>query len=238
MTPRAAYLAAFGTESAHPYPTVDAFEKRMGYVAPTEDLLAAAQDLACPLKVNPPNWQHGRVLYALLRAYLAQERQHGQVVDIGTAKGYSAVVMAWALRDASRTTLPLFSIDIVDPFERVQRNSIAELDGLKTVPELVAPHLHGAPSPNFRGGGSVAWLKNAVSGQRRIGFAFVDGKHNPQVVHDEIDLIARCQANGDWCVFDDMQIEGLRQQVRRQKHYAIEWLEVLPKRSYALGMRL
>lgn len=237
MSPRAAYLAAFEKERQVEYPQVTALEVRLGFAAPIEPLLAAARDLACPLKVNCPNWQHGRVLYALLRGYLSEERQHGQVVDIGTAKGYSAVVMAWALRDGERRSLPLFSVDIVDPFERVARNSIAELEGLKTVPEFVEPHLHGAPAPNFRGGGSIAWLKNAVSGHRRIGFAFVDGKHDPRVVHDEIDLIARCQAPGDHCVFDDMQIEGLRQQVRRQKHYAIEFLEVLPKRSYALGIR-
>lgn len=238
MTPREAYLAAFGKESQVDYPGVTELETRLGYRAPREALLEAARDLACPLKVNPPNWQHGRVLYAHLRAYLAEERQHGQVVDIGTAKGYSAVVMAWALRDGGREVLPLYSIDIVDPFDRVARNSLAELEGLKTVPELATPHLHGAPMPSFRGGGSIAWLKNAVAGHRRIGFAFVDGKHHPQVVRDEIELLARCQVPGDRCIFDDMQIEGLRQQVRRQKHYSCEFLEVLPKRSYAIGVRL
>lgn len=238
MTPLAAYRAAFVRECAIDYPQVTAVEDQLGYRAPPAHLLEAARELACPLKVNPPNWQHGRVLYAHLRAYLAEDRQLGQVVDIGTAKGYSALVMSWALRDGERTALPLWSIDIVDPFDRVSRNTSAELEGLKTVPELVTPHLHGAPMPGFRGGGSIAWLKNAVTGCRRIGFAFVDGKHHPQIVRDEIELLARCQAPGDRCIFDDMQIEGLRQQVRRQKHYAVEFLEVLPKRSYAIGVRL
>ena len=55
---------------------------------------AAARVLACPLKANPPNWQHGRVLYAGYRAYLAGLQRRVLLLDIGTAKGFSAAAMS------------------------------------------------------------------------------------------------------------------------------------------------
>jgi hypothetical protein len=65
-----AYQDAFELERQQAYPVVDAFEARMGYALAKDRYEAAARVLACPVKRNPPNWHHGRIIYAAARKYL------------------------------------------------------------------------------------------------------------------------------------------------------------------------
>ena len=52
-----------------------------------------------PVEGNPPNWQHGRVIYALARELLVHDPSVGLFVDIGIAR-VLAVVMGWAIAEA------------------------------------------------------------------------------------------------------------------------------------------
>lgn len=123
--PPAEYQAAFERERVNAYPAIDELEARSGYALERSRLEIAAKHLACPVKRNPPNWQHGRVIYALLRRYLAARTGFVSLLDIGTAKGFSALCMAFALADAGMDGA-ITSLDVVDPDARVPRNSIAE----------------------------------------------------------------------------------------------------------------
>ena len=126
----ASYELAFNSERMNEYPPVDEFEERMGYALERSRLENAARVLACPLKKNPPNWVHGRVLYSLARNYL-QGQIDVSILDIGSAKGFSALCLLWALRD-SDILGSVTSVDVIDPEARVRRNTVAELDGYKS----------------------------------------------------------------------------------------------------------
>lgn len=235
MTPTAEdYAQAFEGERQKGYPTIDAFETMCGYAVDRTRLEAAARVLACPVKAHAPNWQHGRVLYAMTRQYLdGSAVSFMNVLDIGTAKGFSALCLQWALLD-SGVSGRVVSVDVVDPFARVQRNSAAELDGLLTVPEFVALWREGAVM-TFRHTGACDWP--SLLHHDRIAVAFIDGKHTQEAVTKDAALVAKHQESGDVMVFDDLHLPGIAAAVADVRGYDVEHISILPNRAYAIATR-
>lgn len=238
---RADYVRIFGGERGKEYPALDALESLLGRKIRRDILEDMAFSLACPLKANPPNWQHGRVLYALAHMRAGRGSSGDELfLDIGTAKGFSALCMALAVADAGGRQ-SVHSFDVIDPDARVERNSVAELEGLKTLHELTKawqPHdvpifFHKTPGMFF----------NQHIPRARIAGAFVDGKHKKTDVLAEALLIAARQDSGDWILFDDAQIAGVGEAVEAFKKtvgivYLFQTIEVIPgKRSYVLAVR-
>jgi predicted O-methyltransferase YrrM len=232
------YRAAFEDEAKRSYPAVDDIERRMGWALARDRLEWMAAVLACPVKRNPPNWQHGRVLYALARKYLETHRSV-TMLDVGTAKGFSACVLGWAIIDAGRTGL-VQSVDMIEPESREIRNTVAEVDGLKTLHEIVRPFMPQGVAFTWHGGGSLKLLYSMIDADERIGFAFVDGKHSRGTVMMEADCLAKLQSAGDMVLFDDMQIPEVNAGVRGidPRRYRVEEFRVSPERGYALATRL
>jgi hypothetical protein len=237
------YQRIFDLERQQLYPMVDAFEARMGYAIDRERLEGAARVLSCPFKAVAPNWQHGRVLYAAVRNYLdalawqqdvdGESRGVVRCLDIGTAKGFSALCVRFATEDAEFDAQSI-SVDVLPPDERVRRNTPAEVDGLKTLAEILAPWPE-AERIQFLNTTGVDFLKgNAL----RIHVAFVDGKHSGAVVREEGLMLATVQQSGDLTMFDDVHIPDVGKSVDSlATFYDLERLQVLPKRAYAIGRR-
>lgn len=239
-----AYDAAHEEERVRSYPMITEYEQRVGFAIDRHFLESCARELACPLKVNPPNWQHGRVIYSTLRRILASDKRRapsGLLLDIGTAKGFSACVMGRACFDAGRRDRQVMSIDVIDPYARVLRNSVAELEAGRalTVPELTACWRPiGGPELTWLGIKSSDYLHQLVIDGPRIQFAFVDGKHTYESVKCDVSLIRELQAPGDCIVFDDLQMEGVAQAVNELgAWYAIEYLAAKPERQYAVAWK-
>lgn len=226
------YEATFALEMTKDYPAVDAFEKRMGYAVDPVRLTTAARVLACPMKANAPNWQHGRVVYAAFRHYFEWGTGPFYCIDIGTAKGFSALCARWAL-DSSGDEGVIHSLDVIDPDSRVRRNTIAEVDGFKTLYEILAPWPE-AERISFHKATGQQWL---VAHTQRVHVAFIDGRHKYESVSWEAALLAERQQSGDLAIFDDAQIAGVAKALKEQKTYELEYLEILPNRRYAIGRR-
>jgi predicted O-methyltransferase YrrM len=236
---REQYLRAFELERTNRYPMAEAFENTMGYPIERARLEELALTLACPVKANPPNWQHGRMLYALTRAYLEKKKSHVLLLDIGTAKGFSALIMAWALHDA-RAPGRVVSVDISYPEERIIRNSVAECDrGPMTLKEFTAGLRPPGVDIEFCGGGSLRLLDQLLDKRERVGLAFVDGKHTKQAVKTEGEQLGRVQVAGDVVLFDDVQIEGVAEGVNMlpRQDYGVSFIELTEQRKYALARR-
>lgn len=233
----AEYQAAFDAERVKEYPVVDAFEQRMGFALDRARLEDAARVLACPLKKSPPNWQHGRVLYAAARKRIAGMSPGGlSILDIGTAKGFSALCLQWAVNDMAGAQCGgvVTSVDVLDPLARVRRNTVAEVDGEVTLAETLAPWPE-AQAITFRQSTGIEWLK---AHKQQFEVAFVDGKHTGVVVAEEGRLLADRQEEGDLCVFDDLHLPEIEKAVISLSDlYALETLRILPNRAYAIGVR-
>jgi prepilin-type processing-associated H-X9-DG protein len=228
------YARIFAEEQARSYPMVDALEARLGYAMPRERLEDLARVLSCPYKAAAPCWQHGRVLYAVTRDYLTGSGEDAVIVlDIGTAKGFSAMSLMTALMDSNAAGW-VTSVDVMPPDARVRRNTVAEVDGLKTLAEILAPWPE-ASGIHFLESTGIDWLTRHPE---RINLAFVDGKHTGAVVRQEGLLLADRQQSGDVVVFDDVHIPDVHMAVESlSKVYDTERLQVLPKRAYAIARR-
>lgn len=232
------YARIFAEERRREYPVIDALEDRLGFAIDRAQLEEMARVLACPLKANPPNWQHGRVIYAAACRALRSAIYGGQgaspvlLLDIGTAKGFSALMLRWALRDVG---LPgrVVSIDVIDPLAPVRRNTVAEVDGLKTLAETLAPW-HEAQAIEFVQSDGRKWL---TKHPERVHVAVVDGKHTYEAVSWEASLLSARQQTGDVVIFDDLQIPPVANAVMELRDYAIEFLAAKPERVYAVGRK-
>lgn len=236
---RAHYEAAFQRARAIEYPELDRFEQLAGYKVDRDRLEAAARVLQCPIKANAPNWQHGRVLYTLARQYIHWSKAPTTFLDIGTAKGFSACVLSWAIADAEVCDHRVVSVDIVEPEAFVARNSIAECDKLMTVPQFVAPFVAPMVDVKFYGNGSAQWL-NTAPADVHVGFAFVDGKHTFQAVTLEAICIEKRQREGDVMVFDDAQIPDVHKatmQLRRYRRDSLFLSSARVKRGYCVAVK-
>lgn len=230
------YIRIFDEECARRYPVIDAFEQAVGHAIDRERLEDLARTLACPFKVNAPNWQHGRVIYALVRK-LCDAGVPGNFLDIGTAKGFSALVAAMAIDDAGAEGRRVYSVDIIHPEARVRRNSVLELDGYKTIAEFTSRYIPPSVDVRFYGGGSAPLLRTLLAAGESIAFAFVDGKHLTEDVRREAHSISQLQSRAAIVLFDDCQIPQVLAAVRMASGYAIRYLDISATRRYAIATR-
>lgn len=229
------YEKAFRAEQAQAYPEVDDYCK--DFPLEKEKLEGAARVLACPVKKNSPNWQHGRVIYATVRDYASRTRRSArpaQFLDIGTAKGFSALCALWAAKD-SQFPVKITSVDVIDPEGIEKRNTVAEVKGPVTLHQILKPWPE-AREIEFKKMTSLAWFEKNPN--VRVCFAFVDGKHAYDVVKKESEELALRQQPGDVIVFDDVQIEGVCQAVRELGRYRVREIRVKDLRSYAIAERV
>jgi len=233
---QAAYDAAFNRARAVEYPELDRLEQLAGYAVDRARLESAARILQCPIKANAPNWQHGRVLYTLARQYIAWQKVPTIFLDIGTAKGFSACVLSWAIADAGAAHR-VISIDVVEPDTFVKRNSVVECERLMTVQQFVAPFIAAQVSVEFLGRGSADWLIKAPR-DTHIGLAFIDGKHTFQSVTLEALSIAKFQCRGDVMVFDDTQIPDVGRATMQLRNYRRDGIYLSgAHRSYCVAVK-
>jgi len=225
------YRRAFDGERVQDYPVIDAFEADCGAAIDRQKLEDAARVLACPVKTNPPNWQHGRVIYAAARRYLTRVLGPVSCLDVGTAKGFSALCLQWAIDDEG-VNGEILSVDVLEPSARVKRNTVAECDGFKTLAETLAPWPE-ASRITFK---AMTGVK-ALTAPGRLHIAFIDGKHSYAAVKEETALLAKRQAPGDLAIFDDTQIEGVAQAVAEAPWWDVTYLQPLSSRRYAIGIR-
>jgi predicted O-methyltransferase YrrM len=226
------YNAVFQKECTQIYGSIIAFERALGYALDRKRLEHAARVLACPLKVNPPNWQHGRVIYSTVRNILARSQGEVLLLDIGTAKGFSAMCLLWALLDSRpNVTGRVVSLDVIDPLARVRRNTIAEVDGYKTLAEILKPWPESEQIEFIQSTG-VHWLSENFD---HITFAFIDGKHKYEQVRLEAQLISQRQLHEDYIMFDDVHIDGVYKAATELKGYEkATHIKLLPGREYYL----
>ena len=230
------YDDAFDKENAREYKVVDELETLIGYALPKEFYLPRARILACPVKQNPPNWQHGRVIYSVVRNYLKDLDgvDYVTALDIGTAKGYSALCLNKALSD-SGVPGQVYSVDVIDPEVRCLRNTVSELDGLKTLEETLRQFPDHTEVMFIQSTG-LQWLADH---RDRVHVAFVDGKHTGPVVEAEGELLAANQKSGDVAIFDDVHLRGIHSAIYSLRpHYEFEYVVIRPdERAYAIGYR-
>lgn len=220
-------------------PLLDRIRERFGSLPEA----AFVDELALATQVVPKDeeldWSHGFLLHAALTSYLARTGSDRPVtiLETGTARGFSAVCMAKALRDAERPGT-ILTVDVLHAERPIYWNSIADADGPKTRLELLEPWSDLVEEHVVFVRADVAVALEQL-GLRRIHFAFLDAEHTYDAVRRELAFVAAHQKAGDVVVCDDYTPSEFPEIVRAVDElaasgtYALETFVTSSERGYA-----
>ena len=150
--------------------------------------------------------EHGLLLYGLVRR-LAPEPP-GAILDVGTARGFSAIMMARALRDGALRHR-IYSVDVIghdDPrnWHRSRKHDPSEpLTGLRISRSAIWSRWHSNESVCIEPlcSKSQDVLKNWEHGP--ILLTFVDGSHTYDAVKNDLAMLDHLMAPAGSIVLDD-----------------------------------
>ena len=240
-------LAKEAEKNTFSFHEVDLFEKNMGFSINKNWLNHLGANTQVLIKKSPLNYAHGRVLYSALCKYLSHQTKNDKrinIVETGTARGFSSLCMAKALFDSDYEGC-ICTIDLIPHNTKMYWNSISD-------------HSHGPLSRGelldnwsslveryilFAQGSSKQMLPKITFS--RIHFAFLDGSHTYEDVIFEFNSISKYQKRGDLIIFDDYNPKQYPGIVKAIDHIEIQFRYSLTKlinskinRGYVIATKL
>ena len=198
------------------------------------------------IKSGELNYQHGRVVYSALRRYIYEHQLKLKpskitILEIGTARGFSAICMSKAFLD-SKYTGSIISVDPLPHNTKMYWNCIADINGRSTRKELLKEYQEELSNIIFIRDQSPACLGKL--GVERIHFAFVDGMHKYANIMQEYKYISDHQLPGDIIIFDDIQtaeysdVGEFTREIERSGEYSLREIWSTKSRGYAVMTKL
>lgn len=238
---RERYLELHREAQAVDYPEIDAVEMARGFAIDRDWMETLALHTQVVIKRSRLNYNHGRLLYAVLRRYLA-DRAGGQttIFETGTARGFSSLCMSRALQDAGACG-HIVTVDMLPHERAILWNCIDDHDGPKTRAQLLSGYPELLARIVFLRGRSDEVIE--VLGLSRINFAFLDATHSEEDVRREFEFVAARQVAGDIVVFDDVTAElfpgvvAAVDAIEACGDYAVERIVASEQRGYAIAVR-
>ncbi len=231
------YLSMYEKAKNEKFQEIDNLENSTGFNVDKAWLDELALHTQVVKKKSAINYQHGRVLYSLLRKYIQDQNINFiKILEIGTARGFSSICMSRAIID-SKINGNISTIDIILNKNKIYWNCIDDHDGKKSRQDLLCPWEKELKNINFLTGPSSFILKKI--NYDRINFAFIDGMHDYLNVRREFKFISTKQLKGDLIIFDDYSnnfpdIVRFVEQIREDKVYEIKIISSTKDRSYAI----
>ena len=231
------YLLVYEKAKNEKFLEIDNLENLTGFNVDKSWLDELALHTQVVKKKTSINYQHGRVLYSLLRKYIQdQKTNYIKILEIGTARGFSSICMSKAIID-SKIDGDISTIDIISNKNKIYWNCIDDHDGKKSRQELLNPWQKELKNIHFLTGPSSLILKKINC--ERINFAFIDGMHNDFNVRKEFKFISLKQTKGDYIIFDDYStdfpdIVRFINEIREDDVYDIKIISSAKVRSYAI----
>ncbi len=184
------------------FPLVDQIETENHFRIDNQFLDNLALHTQVGIKKSDICYQHGRLLYSFLRMYISKnEIVNINVFETGTAKGFSAIVMAKALAD-SNIQGKIFTFDVLPHTHKMYWNTIDDTEGKKTREELLKEYKYLIDNHIvFHQGNTKTELKRTHI--PRIHFAFLDAVHDYSHVLTEFNYLINKQQKNDIIFFDD-----------------------------------
>jgi len=241
------YLKLFKEASINVDKGVKDFEKSLGYKIDKNWIDELALHTQVCVKKSKINYQHGRILYSLLKNYLQKLKSKNynsfiNILETGTARGFSAICMAKALNSSSSVDGQIYTIDLLPTDIPMYWNIIDDHEKKKTRKELLERWPEELRKIKFIKGNSKQVLKKLNIS--RIHFAYLDAEHDYDSVYNEYLYLKSKQEKGDIIFFDDVTpkqfpgvVEALNQ-IKKESFYSINFLNFSEERAYALAKKL
>jgi predicted O-methyltransferase YrrM len=196
------YLRLWELAKSESFPEIDALETTLGFAVNKEFLHELALHTQVVIKKSKINYQHGRVLYSLLSKYISDTHIDScNIIETGTALGFSSLCMAKALHDRHANG-KILTFDVLPHNKKIYWNCIDDHEGKKTRAELLTGYSDLCERYIvYHQGNSITEMNK--TDMTRIRFAFLDGGHEYRHVKTELEHIMPYQLPGDMIVFDD-----------------------------------
>lgn len=196
------YLKIWEDAKSKKHKLIDDFEQEANYKINTEFYHELALHTQIVIKKSSILYVHGRLLYASLRTYIEKSKTRNiNIIETGTARGFSALCMAKALEDANIGG-KIITFDVYPHNHKMYWNCIDDHEGKKTRQELLKPFRDLTEKYIwFHQGNTKIELPKLQTD--RVHFAFLDSAHEYYYLKAEFQNIKDKQQKGDIVFFDD-----------------------------------
>ena len=173
--------------------------------------------------------------------YLSKGHDDLTILETGTARGFSSIIMSKALKDTKRKG-KIYTIDIIPHDMKMIWNCIDDNERMKSRKELLNQWSIYMENINFLHGKSKKILKNL--NLNRINFAFLDAEHKYKDLKIEFDYVSSRQKKGDIIFFDDYtpglfdEVVEFVDEIENQHSYKINKIMSSSLRGYAYATKL
>jgi len=243
LADRKTYLKLWRNAKNINYPIIDQIGKDYGYSLESKWLNDLALVTQVVIKNSEICYQHGPLLYSTLSDYVGRNPFSSiNILETGTARGFSSLCMARALNDQNREGR-IITIDQLPHNVKMYWNCIDDNESEKSRAQLLSNYSDLITR--------YIWFLEGKSRDvltrlelSRIHFAFLDGSHEYKDVKSEIDYVVPRQKKGDIIFFDDYQesyFPGIVKAVKELEanhSYRVNTIAVNEQRGYAIAETL
>lgn len=236
------YIEIWEDAKSKKYPMIDDYEKKAGFAIDEKWFHELALHTQVVIKKSDICYQHGRLLYSALRKYLKESKsKFANILETGTARGFSSLCMAKAMSDA-QTEGKIITFDVLPHNVQMYWNCIDDNDGVKSREELLRAYSDLIERYIiFHQGDTRIELPKVFF--PKINFAFLDGAHTYNDVLNEFNSVKDKQETGDIIFFDDYTpklFPGIVEAVDEicdKFNYKKEIITVGEQRGYVIGTK-
>ena len=241
MASKSEYLNLHEDCKKQSYNDINNIEKEIGFAIDKNYFEKLALHTQVCIKKSKLNYQHGRILYSYLRKYIDDNfiasGQSVNILETGTARGFSSICMSKAILDSGKRG-NILTCDILPNNKKIYWNCIDDLKGKKTRNELLSPWGEELNLITFLQGETIKILPSID--KSRIHFAFLDAQHKYDEVKFEFDYVSKKQLKGDYIIFDDVTenifpgVVKVVKEIEKDNEYQVNYISVSDQRGYAI----
>lgn len=184
------------------YIEIDAFEKKCGHALDIKWLDDLALHTQIVIKKSPLSYAHGRVLYSAIAHWLTINKyKYVNIVETGTARGFSSVCMAKALDDFG-VSGSILTFDLLPSKDSIYWNCIDDNNSKSNRFDLLSNWRYLVDKYIIFIQGDTRVMLPRI-GVGRVHLAYLDGSHKYEDVFFEFQQLYKFQNSGDMIIFDD-----------------------------------
>ncbi len=237
------YMEIWNKAKSEQYPLVDEFEQKANFKIDNDFYHELALHTQVVKKKSKILYVHGRLLYSSLRKYIEKSNEKNiNIIETGTARGFSALCMAKAMHDANIGG-KIITFDVLPHNHKMYWNCIDDHEGKKTRQELLEPYKNLTEKYIwFHQGNTKIELPKLQTD--RVHFAFLDSAHEYYYLVDEFLNIKDKQQKGDIVFFDDYTpkmfpgVVKAVDEICEKYNYSKQVITISDARAYVIAEKL
>lgn len=172
-----------------------------------------------PAKNDGSNFNHGIILYKILDEFIKKKNNNFEIIEVGTARGYTSLCMSQAINDNNDNS-KILSLDVIPNNkkffqrtylgnEKVSRSKILENFSNKLLENII-----------FLQSDTFSDLDKIVF--HNLKFAFIDGEHNYKYLIKELNFCKNNMSDNGLIVVDDFNTSDFSEVVECVKKFSNE----------------